>query len=509
MTTIPADPSLVLGTLVDVERIKHLQEIAEAQKPEIIANEKLQRLLLTRYRLEAMTTELREMKKNGRKTDIISRIETELRNLNHQVTSAALEVAIKTMECYERVEELEDEFGQRIIYSTAESPLEFSLSPVKTYPFSSDTMKFDVQYFRIEDNNEMASSNHANRVSSYLRTTIDNNTSNTDGIGLAATNMIQNQMTNHNIDGTIVISAFCNHRQADIISPLILDARKLLAAWNQTFPDDYLDPDPKSMFDAGLKEEDERNDIKSNKLHLLTGCTRASSFVGFAHVLKVERTESDAQIVNTNMNLLTEKANEELYKNSLIGHSGFSNGFSTQIQDIMSSSKVSVHCNVITQGVISDISSNIMNTMIKEFQPNPKDIMRNLSAIEAQNSSAISDGTSSNNQVSVEKVRNVQRFNQLNSSYLKEMGNVLSDLETKNNQIVDLNSLMTAFTNYIQRVTSENNSCGIPVNFFVKYITKGDVAREYIRKYFPYGYDLKKRGAIEGQLGISSISTAS
>ena len=59
---------------------------------------------------------------------------------------------------------------------------------------------------------------------------------------------------------------------------------------------------------------------------------------------------------------------------------------------------------------------------------------------------------------------------------------------------------MTAFEDYITKA-SEGES-GIPINFYIKRLTKNDVAKAYIRKYYPSGITTGKQ-AQEAQIGIA------
>jgi len=73
---------------------------------------------------------------------------------------------------------------------------------------------------------------------------------------------------------------------ADILAPCILDARKTVTAWNSIFPKDRINTDPYSIYAAAINEED-----SENTLHILTGVTKSSSFIGCVNFLK-DKTEN-------------------------------------------------------------------------------------------------------------------------------------------------------------------------------------------------------------------------
>ena len=59
----------------------------------------------------------------------------------------------------------------------------------------------------------------------------------------------------------------------------------------------------------------------------------------------------------------------------------------------------------------------------------------------------------------------------------------LGTIDQGSNKVVDLNTLMNAFDNYITEVSSAD-SVGIPISFFFKRISKNRIARLWLDKYF-------------------------
>jgi len=58
--------------------------------------------------------------------------------------------------------------------------------------------------------------------------------------------------------------------------------------------------------------------------------------------------------------------------------------------------------------------------------------------------------------------------------------------------------MMNAFENYVDKCSQ--GGCGVPTNYFVKEIPKHEVAKVYIRKFYPNGAS-DQRAARVGQLG--------
>ena len=43
---------------------------------------------------------------------------------------------------------------------------------------------------------------------------------------------------------------------------------------------------------------------------------------------------------------------------------------------------------------------------------------------------------------------------------------------------------MTAFDDFVKKAAADD-ACGVPINFFVKEITKEEIAKAYLKKYSP------------------------
>ena len=56
-------------------------------------------------------------------------------------------------------------------------------------------------------------------------------------------------------------------------------------------------------------------------------------------------------------------------------------------------------------------------------------------------------------------------------------------IENDNNQVIDTNSLMTAFDDYVQQATKGED--GVPINFFIREITKSAIAKAWMKKFNP------------------------
>ena len=81
------------------------------------------------------------------------------------------------------------------------------------------------------------------------------------------------------------------------------------------------------------------------------------------------------------------------------------------------------------------------------------------------------------------KAKAGQQFITLNNSYISEVVSNLSTVDNNNNKVIDVNSLMTAFDDYVQKA-QEGNS-GVPINFFVRHIDKPMICKAWLKKFSP------------------------
>lgn len=59
----------------------------------------------------------------------------------------------------------------------------------------------------------------------------------------------------------------------------------------------------------------------------------------------------------------------------------------------------------------------------------------------------------------------------------------LSEIDDGENKILDINSLMIALEDYIDKALS--GDLGMPVNYYLKPITRSELAEMWVDKYFP------------------------
>eukprot|EP00548_Thalassiothrix_antarctica_P013430 CAMPEP_0194171424 /NCGR_PEP_ID=MMETSP0154-20130528/6011_1 /TAXON_ID=1049557 /ORGANISM="Thalassiothrix antarctica, Strain L6-D1" /LENGTH=535 /DNA_ID=CAMNT_0038883731 /DNA_START=136 /DNA_END=1743 /DNA_ORIENTATION=- len=506
--SIPADPSLVLGMLIDLDKIKILQEISSAQQPAIMAQDGLNALTLSMYKLEAVERQLINM--SAPMTTLLE-MGVFKQEMKASIAMAAMTYAKAVIESEKQIQAIKTQAvgkkkgGQ--ISMAAESPIDFTLSKVSNFPFAYDSIKMDVQYFRQEGYD---SSSHADTVSSFVQNSLSDWGGSNEQVseqGNTAHKATQRQSENHKLEGTIVIIASCTHKNATIIDPCVLDPDKAVKAWNFHNSKNSIDSSNSDLLFAEVKKKDRRTG--GNKaLHILSGCTRGSSFVGFVHITKTETSsskESESSSSSTNKTETKPKkkedpeavaadikarAEEELYVAGLTG------SFQTKMnKQSSSSSEVNCHCSLSCMGLIPSITASEMNTTVKMMKPDSSEIMNSLKTL--QNQAAPSGGGGKGKRgggggdmsTVGASARMGAQFMELSNSFVTNSMKSMSEVSTEKNKIIDINTLMTAFEDYLKKASSAEVAFGVPINFYIKQLTKKDICKCYIQKYYPNGPD--------------------
>lgn len=473
-SSIPFDPGLVLGNIVDKDKIDNLKIIAEAQKEVDNSQDKLNSSLLAKHKLDMLRQELITLQIDQEE---IKKLEDQIDELDKVVAANAIDLATKSIASSAAVAAERDKAPQTQISDSVESPIDYEQSDIKLLDLSSDTMNMDVQYVRNEFNMDKSSAHSASvastvssQVSSFL------SPSYATSISASVKAATYRQTSSHVIEGTVVITVNCSHRASRVFAPLVLDVDKSVEVWNAVHKDDKLESsDPESVYQAANAEESEDAKV----IDLLSGQTSGSSFVGLVHIVQEENSTSQQSTTAVAASVSVE-IEKNLFLASKSGKFGLDASYANNLKSLFSSSSLQSHCNVITMGSIPTIASNVVETTVARLAPDPKQVMEQLSAIQGAN-----DGTVNNMGKEARNAQMGESFMELNNSYVTNAVSALGSYDNANNKVIDMNSLMTSLDDFI--VKAREGGGGVPINFFLKPITKKMVAKEYLNKYFPNG----------------------
>lgn len=468
-STIPYDPSLVLGSIVHPERLEKVVAIARLQQPADAAQVKLNSLITLQRNTEMTIQELLDM---------------------HITPDALLRQQAETTEAIKAAAE---EYGRaRIAAETAiqpirasipavdyeiESPLDYNRSQLKNMGLSTDSLQLNVQYFsRIV--NEQASDTHASNISSFVSESLRYfGQHHAAQAARAVQEQVNTQLEDHEIAGTLVISISCTHRDAQVFAPLIVDVDKAVRAWNAVYPDDMIRTDDAV---STLVTQALADTPAERRIHLISGATFGSSFVGMVHILNTTNTVSHQQMQSVAANLQSTFDLGGWFAASTGGF-GVESSFSDSAKALLSTQNIQSHCSLVTMGIIPSIKSNQVMLGVKQLADfDPAKEMERLAAL--QGATAESGNTVSS---AAEAARTGQQMITLQNSTITSTLTGLADIDDGQNSIIDINSMMTGMDDYIQKCVSADENVGVPINYYLKSMSKSDIARAWLHKYYP------------------------
>ncbi|MFT4850916.1 MAG: hypothetical protein ACI83B_003478 [Sediminicola sp.] len=479
-TTIPFDPSLVLGNIVEPKKIDALKAVATAQAPLDDAQEKLNSLILSKRSLDMTMQQMINMSVDPEE---LKKLSDQIDKQKKAMTQAAIDYATISVSAQEDIQKARLAAGQIKISESVESPIDYNKSAIKLMGLSSDSMTMDAQYFRNEEEKD-GNEAHSNAIASYISGQVTSVFGPSYGakMGASAKQTALTQTSNHSVQGTLIVTANCTHKQADIFAPFILDPEKAIRAWNVYVPDRSINSDDEKSMSNALKGKD----ADTAGMQLLSGSTNGSSFVGMVHILQTEDSSSSQSSSSTSFDV---EASFEMgcFLASKSGKFGVDGSFADSIKSLISTSNIQAHASVITMGLIPSIKSNEIKTTVSTLKPTATEVMSQLAAIQGASDTEVNSMSTD-----AAKARMGESFMQLNNSYVKGVVSNLGEIDNANNKVIDTNSMMTAFDDYVQKAIA--GECGVPINFFLKPITSKQLAKAWLYKFSP----LKAMGVSSG-----------
>lgn len=475
-TSIPYDPSLVLGNIVPAAHMSNLEAISAVQAPVDSAQLELNSALLLKHKL-LMT--LNELSNLGVDT---SPIDKSLQDVDKTITTAATNYATKAAESLPKVTDLRDKIPQ--VNSNIESPIDYNKSNIKKLPISSDSMTMDAQYFSFDETAQSDESVMATMKSFVSASTSFLGNERSAQMTSSMQQQVSHQREVHDIQGVLVITANCTHKNANLFAPFVIDVDKGIRAWNEMVrakelknaqlikTDDY------ASFEQAAQQSGTAEEASYN---LLSGATYGSSFVGMVHVLKESSTQSSQSMYAAAASLQAQMKVGGWFS-SMEGGFGVSASFANSAKKLLSSQKITSHVSLVTMGVIPTIVASEVQLAVKQFSDfSPDKMMGQLAALQNSTNSDQASVTES-----AEKARTGAQMMSIRNSEVKSVMSAVGEIDDGKNQMLDINSLMTAFTDYVNKAGS--GEIGVPIEYFLKPITANQLFQMWVAKYFPAKY---------------------
>jgi hypothetical protein len=474
-TSIPYSPSLVLGAIVDPAAMENLLAMSAVQTPIDAAQETLNSFISMKRSLDMTVQELINMSIDPK--DLIKK----LQEVDGDVEKAATAYATTRLEQELKLQPLRAKM--QMVNSNQESPIDYNRTLIKTMALAADSLKMDAQYFSFDENEEN-NSNTISNIKSYVSgsTSILGSSASFD-LARTAVNQVSKQRQLHKISGTLVITASCTHKAAQVLAPLYLDVDKAIRVWNRLFPS----ANDKIHIDEAMIQQiaDQEGTPAEKSFHIISGATLGSSFVGMVHVLTTEDTTSEQDV--------TDRARDVASRLSLgSAIAGLKGGFGSDkdvaqdIKAMLSKQNINSHVTLITAGYIPTLKSSMVSVGVKQFANfDPNAMMTDLLKL-----SEFTGAEHKSVQQAATAARTKGEFVQLKTAAITSVMQGLSKLDDGQNKMLDITSMMVAFEDYVKAATGvdENVKIGVPINYYTKPITRTQLAQMWVAKYYPNKY---------------------
>ncbi len=465
-SVIPYDPLITLGNIVDPEKIKFLEEISYIQADADAAEENMNSLIEFKHSIDNTIQELDSMNIGSKELNDKSE------EIGDKIISAAQDYATKKLESKTKIQALK---AKGVVSGSWESPIDYVRSEIKKMPLSVDSMNMNVQFFA-RDRNSQESRTNSDEIQAFISSEFKFlGREFSEQASKAAASQTNSQYEKHDIAGTLVVAVSCTHKDAALLAPCVIDVDKAINTWNMMYPDDMLKPeDPASMTVTALLA----NTPAEKTMSIVSGATYGSCFVGMVHILNTTSTISSEQI-RTMADSIQAQCKLKSWLSNLSGGIGINTSFSNDIKSLLSVQDITSHCTITTRGSIPSIKSNTVKMAVKEFANfDGAAAMKNISAL--QNATASEKDSVDE---SAAKARMGENMLSMKNAQTKGVLEGLNAIDDGNNKVLDINSMMNAFEDYIDKAL--NGAIGMPVNYYLKPLSKSYIAKLWVDKYFP------------------------
>lgn len=483
-------PSLALGRVVDHKVLSLMNEIGAMQRKSDAAFDKMNALIALRRSMKMTMEEL-----IGMDIEAPDDIATRLAALDASVKAAAQSYITQRLASDTQMETKLVELAEVDAEDALDSPVDFELTQTINQPVGSDSMRLDMQYFSYGETDEDASATVI-RISDAIRKMTEDVGTESNKMARTANQQLNEQIKSHELTGTLVIAATCTHRNALMLSPLFLDADRLLEIWNQLQGEGtQLDTSDLPRMAKIAHASKGGADAIEGSIPLLVGTNLGSSFVGMVHTVSHDEFEATRQAEDvTGMEDMVRLGN---WLSGMSGQIGMDREVGKEIRNMAGHKRVFAHVNIIAMGVVptfvADEKAKAAKQALQQQVPRSKQLLND--------SDQGSGGRMDSGQPVGQSARLAAQLASIDGQMTANLLEGLGKLDVVANQTLDINSMMTAFDNYIASINKSNSSdnktlsVGVPIGYHVRRIGASTVARLWLDKYFPGFSPLKTHKA--------------
>lgn len=463
-------PSLALGHVVQKEVLQFIEQMDALQCRTDAAYERMNSFIALRRGLSMTINELVGLGVDV--TDLHQRVA----GLNQNIVDAATAYMNERIANDTALQKLREQLAAVQAAGGVESPLALASDSIKRLPLSSDSIRMDVQYFSYATtgNAEAAIADIENAV---RESTAELGAHSTD-IARTVSAQVDLQRKNRDIAGTLVITASCTHRNTVVIDPVVIDPDKALAAWNALHGADghLLDPaDPVAMKKVAETPPSPGQPVMT----LLTGAHQGSSLVGMVHMVNNETLSAGLAVDQEEA--LHEQMRLGGWLKNAAGGFGIDESKLEEIRKALGTQSVASHANLVVLGAVTRLSSASLRQGVSQLlDEQPRQAASSLDHMHMPGL----DGRGTF-QTGTEVSRNGSRLLEAQGRMTDHLIDGLARVDRALNKVIDLNTLMNAFDNYIDALTqTQGGAAGVPIGFLFRQVSAAQVARLWLDKYY-------------------------
>ncbi len=445
--------TLVPGCIASTKLIQIIQRIEQVSADSEIARENLDAATWMKRTLEMKLNELESM-------------HIDVQNLNEKIKEldkTILNAASAYLETFMRNEEIIA--GLKKEKAKIESSEKAISTPVcllhgelKEKPWHVDSLKLDSHYFSFQGNN-------IDSMLAQVRQFVSQGGDQT--LATEATAQVMGQTNNAHFNGTFVITASCTHRNIRMFDSLNdIDPDEAIHAWNKYHPAADQIVLPPLTTGIGAEETGE-------PLTIIKGAAYGSCFVGMVHLF-----HSDLSNIKEGEDLsneLQKKLQAGGWLSYMNGELGVDPEILEQVRSILVKHTITSQVSLLVSGVFPTLKANTLNDKFPKMSKIPDDDLEKLLDSEAEERQTVASA----NRNSIYRMHYLNAQNKRLSTLLE----TASKTDKEQNNVIDLNSLLTAFDNYITTISDGKDVYGIPIRFFTEELTKADIIRLWNKKY--------------------------
>ncbi len=476
-TSIPYEPSLILGGVVNQEKINVLLEMAAVQGTVDAAQEKLNLHIQEKRNLDMIKLELVDMNIDP------GGINAALEKISQEITKSAQALATTQIEASSKIIALKQKMHTVKDHNEyLESPIDYSKTDIIQWPLAAESLKMDAQYFSFVENKQSAYDNTLEAIGTLVKNATDVlGTNRSQEMNKNVQTQIKVHREKHNVSGVLILTASCTHKHVTLLSPFVLDPDKAISTWNRLFNNDKIKVQDHATMAQEIAKETGKESEMSSGLHLISGATYGSSFVGMAYTLKENSTslsDKEAERISNKLGLVAgvqEKSGLEV-DSSVID----------EITSALTTQKVASHVSCVVMGAIPSLQSKSAEEVAQEvIKFDAGAIQKELATL-----SNISEGTQKTTATSTVEAAIKRKMMQFQGVKVQNVMDNLFGADEKRNRKFDLNSLMGAFDNYIDCIVHDKGQLGVPLSYHIRPMSKRQIVKFWLDKYYPESGDV-------------------